>query len=60
MEAAGRLSYDDAHARHHTFNFHDWVWFYRKSHLEKGVTSKLKYSWTGPFRIKVLRQASRS
>jgi len=34
------------------FDVNDTVWFYRKSCLEKGVTSKLKYSWTGPYKIK--------
>ena len=53
MEAAGRqLSYHDAHAKHHTFEVNDMVWFCKRSTMQKGVTSKLKYSWTGPFWIK--------
>ena len=52
MEAAGRQqSYHDAHAKAHTFDVNDSVWYYRKSSLARGVTSKLKYSWTGPFRV---------
>jgi len=52
MEAAEKqMTYHEAHAQAHHFNVNDYVWYYRKSSLQKGITSKLKYSWTGPFRI---------
>jgi len=48
MRAAQKQqSYHDAHAKAHNFD-----WFYTRSSLEKGVTSKLKYSWTVPYKIK--------
>jgi len=52
MEAAGKqAAYHDAHAEHHKFDINDTVWYYRKSSMEKGIASKLRYRWTGPFKI---------
>ena len=52
MEAAKKQqSYHDMHAKTHTFNINDYVWLYRESSLEKGITSKLKYSWKGPYKV---------
>jgi len=52
MEAAEKQrSYHDAHAEAHTFKEGDKVWLYKKSSVEKGITSKLRYRWAGPFKI---------
>jgi len=52
MEAAiKQQEYHDAHAQAHTFNVDDTVWLYKQSSVGKGLTSKLKYSWRGPYTI---------
>jgi len=53
MEAAKRqVEFHDAHAKAHKINIHDVVWVYRKSEVEKGVTSKLIYRWKGTYVVK--------
>jgi len=52
MEAAGKQqSYHDAHAQAHRFEVGDIVWYYKPSTVEKGVTSKLAYRWSGPCKV---------
>ena len=54
MEAAKKQqSFHDAHTRAHEFHVGDIVWLYRPSTVEKGVTSKLAYRWTGPYTITI-------
>ena len=52
MEAAGRQwNYYNAHAQAHHFEEGDLVYYYKPSSAERGITSKLAYKWTGPYRI---------
>jgi len=52
MKAAKQqLTYHDAHARAHTFDVNDTVWLFKQSSAERGVTSKLKEKWKGPYLI---------
>ena len=44
-------SFHDAHAKAHHFQVGDIVHLYKPSSVEKGVTTKLAYKWSGPFKI---------
>ena len=49
--AKAQRSYHDAHAKTHSFKKGDSVWLYKASSIERGVTTKLAYRWTGPYTI---------
>ncbi len=49
--AREQRSYHDAHARTHSFKKGDSVWLYKATSVERGVTTKLAYRWTGPYTI---------
>ena len=52
MRAANRQkSFHDAHAEAHTFKVGEEVWLYKLSQVERGVTSKLAYKWSGPYTV---------
>lgn len=53
MRAAGsQQKFHDAHAEAHTFKVGDTVFYYKPSDVERGVTTKLAYKWSGPFKIR--------
>ena len=47
--AAKQISFHDMHALTHRFKVGDVVWAYRPSSIERGVTSKLAFKWSGPY-----------
>jgi len=52
MDAAGKQqTFHNAHARAHRFKVGDKVYVYKQTSVEGGKTTKLKYNWSGPFRV---------